>query len=467
MLKRILERMHGRSPQHPAFTVALTFYSSDDNDISLPLASLAAYAEQVLPEVNLRIVPIFPLRDPGENSVEGYLERLTRPAPHLVGVSCMCPHWRPLDAYLRGIKAVLPETTVLIGGHQAILCPEETIQHPAVDFICVGDGEMPLAELIRNLREKRMEPVEGIWAAHPDGTIERTPPTLTRDLTTIPFPDYCLFEQGGTLRGLNLSNFARPDLFILPVMSGRGCPFHCTYCSNSTMLGLFGGKYLRKYDPEALVKELSRLRDRYDVHFFEFWDEQFIFDKNFVDRFLELYRLHVQRPFSIMARVEKMDENFCRTAAEAGCAVIWFGIECGNEAYRRHFLKRQMTNRQIMAAAENARRCGIQRVAFNMVGMPFETGDHLMETLRFNQSLEPEFFAFFTYLPLKGTALYEMAEEAGLLIADTASDYLNGYRHNAFRLNIREHPEGVSNEEFNRICQMMLAFAQKNNRFAL
>jgi radical SAM superfamily enzyme YgiQ (UPF0313 family) len=162
------------------------------------------------------------------------------------------------------------------------------------------------------------------------------------------------------------------------------------------------------------------------------------------------------------SRVERMDESFCHTAAEAGCKGIWFGIESGSERFRIQNLGRKMTNDQIISASNNARKFGINRLTLNIVGMPHETIEDARETLRLNQEIQPEIFLFFTYIPLEGTPLYKLAKAHDLLLSkeQVASDYLEGQRKGVFRLNIREHEGGMSQDEFQSICKQLQEFQE-------
>lgn len=302
-----------------SFRVVFTFYSRDGNELSMAIACLSAHIKKVIPDIDTHLVIINTSQNSNENAVAGYVKRVSELKPDLVGFSCMSPHWKPLDPYLRTLKNALPQTPILVGGYQAILEPEKTINHPSVDFICVGDGELPLAELIRYMRGEREKTIPGIWEHSSPDKLMRSQRVLTEDLNTMSFPDYTLFEKNNNLREVNLSMFGRQKHFILPVMTGRGCPYHCTYCSNSSLLELYQGKemYLRKYDPETLIAELCRLRDLYSVEFFEFWDEMFLSNMKYVWHFLRLYKKEIGLPFSINSCVEKMDEKFCQTAKEA------------------------------------------------------------------------------------------------------------------------------------------------------
>jgi radical SAM superfamily enzyme YgiQ (UPF0313 family) len=124
-----------------------------------------------------------------------------------------------------------------------------------------------------------------------------------------------------------------------------------------------------------------------------------------------------------------------------------------------------MTNEQIITAAENARQVGIQRLTFNIIGMPFETREQMLETLEINKNIRPEFFFFWPYIPLRGTPLYDVAKKAGLLLDQTVGNYLEGAIKG--KLNLKEHEGGVTETEFHEICSLMQQFQQENNRLAL
>jgi anaerobic magnesium-protoporphyrin IX monomethyl ester cyclase len=458
-----------KTTDYKKFKLSMSFYSPDGNALSMPLACLSAYVKKHRPNTQITMAEINITLNSEEHTVDGFIQRVMSQQPDLIAFSCMSPHWISLDPYLQALKKSLPKLPILIGGYQAILAPEETLAHPCVDYICVGDGEEPLVQLIQHLSGESSSIINGLWMKTPDGKIIKSSPILTEDFSNLPFPDYSIYEQNGSLRGLGLSIFGPQNLFVLPVMTGRGCPYRCTYCCNTPLLEKYrgNGTYLRKYNPEHLVEELCRLKELYRVDYFEFWDELFLSNMKFAMTFLELYRKQVCLPFSINSRVEKMDEKFCYKARDAGCHTIWFGIESGSEKYRQQFLGRKMTNAQILGAAENARKAGIRRLTFNIVGMPFETKENMLETLTLNQVIKPEFFFFFPYIPLRGTPLYEVVFKANLLIEQVAGDYQEGLREGVFKLNIKEHDTGISSIGFQEVCIAMKNFQLENNRLDL
>jgi anaerobic magnesium-protoporphyrin IX monomethyl ester cyclase len=447
--------------------LVFAFYSPDGNEIAMPIASMSAYLKRDFPWVEVMLEPVLILRDAEKYSPENYARTIQEMDADVIAFSVMSPHWYPMEPYFEELKKLMPDLPIVIGGYQAMLSQEQTMENPNVDYICVGDGEYAIGNIVQHLRGSKDGPVDGMWEKLIDGSVYETEPHQIGDLAALPFPDYDVFAKEDGFKDVNSSIFGPKGKLVLPVMTGRGCPYRCTYCCNTPILEGWKTKktFLRKYDPEAMVNELIRLRDKYDVGYFEFWDELFLSNLKFVRAFFEIYKEKVHLPFSINSRVEVMSEEFCNTAAAAGCHTIWFGIESGDEEFRGKKLGRKMTNPQIIAAAEACKKAGINRLTFNIVGMPLETAQNMRETLKLNQAIEPEHFFFFPYIPLRGTPLYNMAKEEGLLLSNKKNmHYLSAANDRQFTLNMKEMPELLTAAEYNEICMEMLAFQERNNR---
>ena len=457
------------SVQRPRLRLMFSFYSPDGNEIAMPIAAMSAYLKRDFPWVDVLLQPILIIRDAEKYNPENYARIIKELKPDIIAFSVMSPHWFPMEPYFAELKKVLPEMPILIGGYQAMLSQEETIANPHVDYICVGDGEYAIGNIVQHLRGSKDGPADGMWEKLIDGSVYKTEAHQNGDLAALPFPDYDIFAKADGFRDVNSSIFGPKGKLVLPVMTGRGCPYRCTYCCNTPILEGWKSKktFLRKYDPEAMVTELERLRDTYGVGYFEFWDELFLSNLKFVKVFFEIYRERIRLPFSINSRVEVMSEEFCRSAAEAGCHTIWFGIESGDEKYRGEMLGRRMKNAQIIEAADNCKNAGINRLTFNIVGMPLETAANMRETLKLNQRIAPEHFFFFPYIPLRGTPLYEVAEREGLLMGPKKNlHYLSAANDRHFTLNMKERPDLLTEHEYNEICLEMLAFQENNNRLS-
>ncbi|MEZ5489703.1 MAG: radical SAM protein [Gammaproteobacteria bacterium] len=453
-------------------SLVLSFYAVDCNEISMPLASISAYLKREFPWVDVTLMPILLMRDAEKYSPENFARNIQALNPDLIAFSIMSPHWYPIRSYFEKVKEVMPDLPLVVGGYQPMLSPEETISNKDVDIICVGDGEYAMGHLVQFLKGTKPGPMLGMWEKLDNGEIFKDEPVQTADLTALPFPDYDIFSVDGDFRQVVTSMMGPQEILVFPVMTGRGCPYRCTYCCNTPLLEGWKTKktFLRKYDPEALVKELVRLRDTHGVEYFEFWDELFLSNLRFVRAFFDLYKEHVKLPFAINSRVEVMNEEFCQRAAEVGCDTIWFGIESGDEKYRREMLGRKMTNEQIITAAENCKNAGIARLTLNMTGMPLETADNMRQTLALNKLIKPEIFTFFTYIPLRGTPLYDIAEREGLLLPNTkdlqyTTDPGNDPNHR-FVFNLKEQKHLLTADEYHEICREMSEFKRSNNTYS-
>ena len=449
--------------------LAFSFYSPDGNEIAMPIASMSAYLKRDFPEVEVMLEPVLILRDAEKYSPVNYAKMIQAMDPDVAAFSIMRPHWYSMEPYFEEIKKLMPDLPIVIGGYQAMLSQEQTIENPNIDYICVGDGEYAIGNLVHHLRGTKEGPAEGLWEKLEDGSVFETEPHQIGDLAALPFPDYDIFAKEDGFKDVNSSIFGPKGKLVMPVMTGRGCPYRCTYCCNTPILEGWKTKktFLRKYDPQDMVDELIRLRDKYGVGYFEFWDELFLSNLKFVRAFFALYQDQIHLPFSINSRVEVMNEEFCQTAADAGCHTIWFGIESGDEEFRAKMLGRKMTNQQVIDAAANCKKAGINRLTFNIVGTPLETADNMRKTLELNKLIAPEHFFFFPYIPLRGTPLYNIAKEEGLLLTDKKNlHYLSAANDRQFTLNMKEMPELLNAEEYNEICTEMLAFQEANNRLS-
>lgn len=281
----------------------------------MPIASMSAYLKRDFPWVEIILKPILILRDSEKYSPENYARSIQELDADLIAFSLMSPHWHPIVPYLEVLKTEIPQLPILIGGYQAMLSQQQTIENPNVDYICVGDGEYAIANIAQHLTGKKDGPADGMWEKLNDGSVYETDAHQIGELASLPFPDYDIFAINGSFTEVNTSIFGPKGKLVLPVMTGRGCPYKCTYCCNTPILEGWKTKktFLRKYDPEDMVNELIRLRDDYNIEYFEFWDELFLSNLKFVKAFFELYKEKIRLTFNIVGMPLETAENMRQT----------------------------------------------------------------------------------------------------------------------------------------------------------
>lgn len=309
--------------------------------------------------------------------------------PHIVGFSALTP---AVPWALRAAAHMKRETraVTVFGNIHAILCPE-IIEDPAVDIVCRGEGEYPLLELASRMdRGVPAHDIPGLWVKTPAGIRKNSLPQPL-DLDTLPGHDRGLYDKYSFFRN---SRYLR---FLL----GRGCPFHCSYCSNAALLEHYGAGYVRKRSPEAAAAELVELVRGRKPKFIYFIDEVFWVSNEWLRAFLPLYEKSVGLPFSANYRYGNISDDDLSLLQSAGCRLMILAVESGDEAQRRELLNKQVSDAQILDTARRLREHGIQLNVNVMFGLPGDTADAHARRLPLFRALRPAYVwtAFFQPYP--------------------------------------------------------------------
>ena len=223
------------------------------------------------------------------------------------------------------------------------------------------------------------------------------PRPFAPDLDRLPFPARDLLPNAAYIR----HGRRRYGSSVTTVMSTRGCPFACEFCSNV----VFGESY-RARSPVNVVDEIEQaLALGYDR--ISFADDVFTLERDRVTAICdEIHRRGLRFPWECLARVDSVDEELAREMRRAGCTRVYFGIESGNDDVLR-LMNKRITAAQARDAVEAAHRAGLEVGAFFILFYPGETDDTVLETLRFAGSLPLDYLGLSMPYPLPGTALHE------------------------------------------------------------
>jgi len=394
-------------------------FHTHDHEVNFGVSFLSAALKKVGMATDLVIYRQIPGREP--DSPEQVVSRILEKEPDIVAFSAMTFNWHKIKPVISLLKRQY-QGLIIVGGYHAVLSPEEVLSHPGVDVVCLGEGERPLIELAnRYVRgsNDRLE-IHGLVfkdrGTSPGAMSKRW---LLEILGEYPYFDYDLFDREGDtgLRQKHLGTLSPSGIFSLPLITGRGCPYRCTYCSNSALIDFYGGpkRFVRRYSPGAAVAGIKSLVRTYKPQFLEFLDETFTLSKKWVKDFCLHYSEDLKVPFLIMSRIDTIDEPTIALLAECGLKVFLFGIECGDEDYRVRYLKRRMSNKTIIEGARLLKKYGIINVTFNMFGMPFETKETINRTIALNEEIEPDAAIPFIYQPFSGTELGQLANDRNIV----------------------------------------------------
>jgi radical SAM superfamily enzyme YgiQ (UPF0313 family) len=302
-------------------------------------------------------------------------------------------------------------TPIIVGGPHTTFFPQ-MIEQANIDYICRGEGEQALVELVRALENNHdvIKQTQNIWSKNWDSITYKTEVRpFIEDLDVSPFPDFGIYTKYKHILAYS------KDMY--PVMTGRGCPHSCSYCFNKTYKELYRnkGKYLRKKTPERMIAELLWAKQTYGIWKINFVDDSFFLFPKWLKQFSVLYKEQINLPFIINVEPTEVKEDLVQTVKEMGCICIRMGLESGNDHLRQSVLNKKVTTEQIKTAAGHIKRHGIKLATFNILGLPGETLDNAIETYKLNKEIGTDFIQCSLLQPYPGTAINKYVSEKGLL----------------------------------------------------
>jgi anaerobic magnesium-protoporphyrin IX monomethyl ester cyclase len=403
------------------------------------LAYLSAVVKQDSHQTELYYVSAEPDR-------ETFVERVRQANPNMVGFSSTTHQHPFVEKWAAWLKDSMPDLMLVSGGTHPTLAPEDALSSPHLDAICVGEGEYAFRELAQRLVEgKPYDDVQNLWMRRGDTVIRNPLRPLIENLDELPFPDRELFGFDKIMR----ANDGWVDM-----MSGRGCPYQCSYCCNPGLQSRYKGlgRYVRFRSVLHVLAEIRELQARYPVKTVNFQDDTFTLDEKWTLEFCEAYGKEFAFPFWINTRVERLSEPVVEALARAGCRGVRIGLESGNEHLRRDILKRRMSNDDIIAAFGRLRTHGLKASTCNMLGVPGETKEMIEETIALNRRLEPDDLQFSVFYPYPMTELYDTSVEQGYYTPSAGS--LSSYYGRASVLNLPTLTQEELAEEYSRFLAL-------------
>jgi anaerobic magnesium-protoporphyrin IX monomethyl ester cyclase len=295
--------------------------------------------------------------------------------------------------------------TVVMGGTHPCYIDDEILARGWVDFIVHGEGEVTLLELVRALEgeEKHWEEVAGI-SFQRDGTVIRTPSRpFIRDLDALPMPARHLIDMD-LYRKTKFGERA-----ITPVVTSRGCPANCNFCSSSS----FFGRRWRARSADSVIEELEELHHKYGFRAVAFVDDNFTLSpervvaisEGIIRKGLDIWWWNFSRAENIVK-----NEEMLKVMKRAGAKTIYIGVESANP-HTLADLGKKMDLDTVVKAVEVLKRHGFQIFASYILGSPRDRAKDIRETVRFAKRLDTNVAQFSILTPYPGTALYEELKE--------------------------------------------------------
>jgi len=335
---------------------------------------------------------------------------------------------------------------VLVGGIMPTISPEVVINTEGVDMICIGEGEGPLVDLCNAVAgEKPLRSIPNLWIKE-DGYVHKNALRPLIDINTVPEQDWEPFDKRHFYRAYKGEVYRNGSFEF-----ARGCTKMCSFCVapklRETQKNL--GKYHRFKNPEFVIEEIVNKVKKYNLNLIHFGDTDFLFGMkaSTLKTFAELYKKYIELPFLIQTGADAITEEKMKLLKIAGCDNISIGVESGSEKIRKQVLNKHVSNKRIVEAFRLGRKYKVRITANYMLGLPDETEEDILDTIKFNRLVNPPAISVFFFTPFIGTKLYDHS---------LAKGYIKGFNPNT---NLhKESPLQMPHLPKKRISELMQHF---------
>lgn len=379
-------------------------------DEIIPPISLGYLASTIRKKHNVKILDCLK-----ENLTIEQVEKYAKDY-QVVGITLFTKDLSLCKKYLENIKKANADIITILGGPHPSAVPEETLTFfkDLVNYIFIGESEIGFPKLIDfiELGEPPLDKIEGL-AYIRNNKIYKNPPVcpeniddfqITWDL--IPPDTYPMAPHGAFFK----------QYPIAPIITSRGCPFHCTFCGGH----IISGRKIRQRTVDTVISEIKLLYEKFGVREIHIEDDNFTFRKEYVLEFCEKLKANFPDltwtcPNGV--RIDTLDEEMILAMKSSGCYALSIGIESGSDRILK-LMKKSLNVQKIKEKIEMLKRFNIDINAFFILGYPGETKEDIKKTIDFALSLPLKRASFANFQPLPGTDAYNELLNKGELKID-------------------------------------------------
>ena len=390
-----------------------------------PQVSLAQMAALLLPNYKLKIVDANAERMGWEEFAK--LIDKYQPKYYLTQVTAPTLENDMYGCFLAKSRGV---TTIAFGTHVTPIPRESMRPYPSLDYVLVGEPDLSIRDLLDHLEGKigdRSEEILTLFAEHDpsyqpavnedgsedlhgikglawrdgDEIVVNSPRPFIKDLNDLPIPKHELLP----LQKYRMPLIKGPFTFIV---TSRGCPAGCTYCIKHVSYQYS----TRLRSPELIMQELWQLK-KMGINTIHMYADLFTINRDqVVDLCQRMIAEDIDLRWMCNSRVDFVDEEMLQLMGQAGCWLISWGIESGNEQILKHAHK-GANPAKAERALRWAKKAGIKNWGYFIIGLPGETEETIRETIEFSKKLPLDIALFHVAAPYPGTPFFFEVIENG------------------------------------------------------
>jgi len=350
----------------------------------------------------------------GEEEPQKIAEELISLRPKIIGFSTVASEFKYVSQISRLIRKIDPTILLVGGGPHFTLFPQDILA-TNLDTVCVGEGELPLLDLLmgKEIQESRN------WVFREDSriVINDTNPFI-QDISSLPIPDHRLWNEYSEQKYY-------PHRRIL---TSRGCPYSCTYCSNRPLSQVSKGIYTRFRSPKSIEDEIIHIIENFPTTEYIFFESEILHPQFAnIEEILKITNKYQKRlKFGTNLRVEVINYEYFHSLQTNGFDFAYIGLESGSEYIRKKILKRKYSNQDVINVFSAAKRANFKVNTYNLVGLPEETKRDFNETISLNQICQPNEAQLSIFFPYPGTELYYLSLDKGYIQNPFFHHYFDG-----------------------------------------
>jgi radical SAM superfamily enzyme YgiQ (UPF0313 family) len=383
--------------------------------------------------------------------------------PGLICFSSVTNQWFYCKTIARFLRRAC-DIPIVVGGHHANSAAQEIIAEKAVNYVCKGEGEVPLLELVNRIErgESTLDVPNMLVKVDADQVASGYLRTGSGQIVSRPGavqPSFFLKDGNAVIENKvqrwidELDNLAFEDRDIFSfkqivdtrtgwaeVIASRGCPYACTYCFNVPFFDMYKQDlkdtpdqvkmkdFIRRRSVRSTVDMLKEVKERYpNVKYFTFVDDVFAIYSRWLADLAPVYKNEIGLPFAATSQPLAFNEKIASLLQEMGCKVVKMGVEAGNATIRRQVLNRNIPDQVLIDDFALACKYKLKPQAFNMIGLPTETTADMIQTARLNAQLRAYIVWYSTFMPYPGTGLWDFCKKHDLM-DETKWDEVRSYR---------------------------------------
>ncbi len=369
----------------------------------LGIAYIAAMLERNGVTVKILDAPALEI---GHETVKTEIQKYS---PDIVAITSVTPTIESALMTAKISKEACPSAVTVLGGYHPTFTYQEVLKNDFVDIVVCGEGELTMVELVETLENgKNLMDVKGIATKD----FKTLPRGIIEDLDSIPFPARHLLPMD-EYKILNMK------LTTGTIVSGRGCPYKCSFCASSAM----HGQKLRLRSAENVVDEMEHLVSDHNIEMVAFMDDTFTLNKKRVYEICETMKERgLDNYWGCTARVDTISEDLLKTMKDAGCITMFLGVESADQQFLNQINKNTNINR-IKKTFKLTKDYGMRTIASVVLGMPGDTKRSITTTIKFVKTLDPSYAVFSLATPYPGTDFYLKAASENLIKINDWSKY--------------------------------------------